>query len=68
MTEQDLKYLKTLFTSFKIKTQKHYSEQIPSKKNTESLLKHLKRIDHIEQQILIQHQFVMNNLAFGEKS
>ena len=68
MTEKDLYYLNSLFSSWEVATISRYNKLENSTSNKNRLTEHLKRLDDLKKKIILQHNFVMNSLAFPIRS
>ena len=68
MTEKDLYYLNSLFSSWEVATISRYNKLENSTSNKNRLAEHLKRLDDLKKKIVLRHNFVMNSLAFPKRS
>ena len=67
MTEKDLYYLNSLFSSWEVATISRYNKLENSTSNKNRLTEHLGRLDDLKKKIILQHNFVMNSLAFPKR-
>lgn len=66
MTNDDMRYLHSIFSRFKIATVERYRRNKINEPN--KLSNDLYKQDQLLKKIVIQHEFVMNNIAFMKGS